>query len=100
MLGERIRGERIRCKLTQENLAERIHLTRTSITNIEKGRQKLLVHTLVDLADVFGIAPSQLLSPFDGDSVAVEPTLPADLAEPVRSWIMSGVASARKRPRA
>jgi DNA-binding XRE family transcriptional regulator len=37
-------------RMTQEALAGRTSLTRTSIINIEKGRQQILVHTLVDIA--------------------------------------------------
>ena len=47
--------------LTQEELAHRVHLKRTSITNIEKGRQKLLVHTLFDIADALDIPPTALI---------------------------------------
>ncbi|HVZ80513.1 MAG TPA: helix-turn-helix transcriptional regulator [bacterium] len=46
---------------TQTQLAKAVSLTRTSITNIEKGRQKILVHTLWDLAEELGIHPSKLL---------------------------------------
>lgn len=48
-------------RMTQEDLGERVSLTRTSITNIEKGRQKILLHTLVDIAGALGIAPATLL---------------------------------------
>jgi transcriptional regulator with XRE-family HTH domain len=60
-LGQRIREERIRHGLTQKKLAEKVDLTRTSVTNIELGRQKLLVHTLIEIAAVLDVAPSILL---------------------------------------
>lgn len=47
---------------TQEQLAERIGLGRTSITNIEKGKQKILLDDLFKFAFVFGVKPSELLS--------------------------------------
>jgi len=37
------------------------------VTNIEKGRQKLLLHTFCDLAAAVGVAPSALL-PEGGES--------------------------------
>lgn len=49
-IGECVRALRVRRGLTQAELAGHIGLTRTSITNIEQGKQKLLAHTLLDLA--------------------------------------------------
>lgn len=60
-LGQRIREERIRHGLTQKDLADKVDLTRTSVTNIELGRQKLLIHTLVEIAEALDLAPSTLL---------------------------------------
>lgn len=74
-LGQRIREERIRHGLTQKDLADRVDLTRTSVTNIELGRQKLLVHTLVDIAEALNIAPGTLLpheSPQESHDLAEE----------------------------
>ncbi len=47
--------------VTQENLAKLVGLTRTSLTNIEKGRQKILLHTFADLASALGVRPAELL---------------------------------------
>jgi DNA-binding XRE family transcriptional regulator len=62
-VGRRIREARKRRKpiLTQEALAELVSLTRTSITNVEKGRQKFLLHTLVDIAVALQVQPASLL---------------------------------------
>ena len=76
-LGRRIRDARKKGRLTQEALATKISLTRTTVTNIEKGRQQLLVHTLVDIADALSVAPELLLpkpQPSSIDKIlAVEP---------------------------
>jgi DNA-binding XRE family transcriptional regulator len=48
-------------RLTQQALASRAKLTRTSIINIEKGRQQILLHTLVDIARTLGVAVTDLL---------------------------------------
>jgi DNA-binding XRE family transcriptional regulator len=62
-VGRRIREARRRRRpaLTQEALANLVSLTRTSITNVEKGRQKFLLHTLVDIASALQVQPSSLL---------------------------------------
>lgn len=48
-------------KMTQEALARELRLTRTSVVNIEKGRQQILLHTLVSIASVLKVLPSDLL---------------------------------------
>lgn len=60
-LGRRIKEARTKGRLTQEVLANKVSLTRTTVTNIEKGRQQLLVHTLVDIAEVLQVTPESLL---------------------------------------
>ena len=62
-VGRRIRDARKRRnpKLTQQGLAELVSLTRTSITNVERGRQKFLLHTLADLAKALQVEPASLL---------------------------------------
>ncbi|HTX80892.1 MAG TPA: helix-turn-helix transcriptional regulator [Streptosporangiaceae bacterium] len=60
-LGEQIRGRRRAKQLTQEGVAAHMGLTRTSIVNIEKGRQHLAVHQLVRISDLLGCAPGDLI---------------------------------------
>lgn len=60
-IGEHIRQYRKACQLSQAALAQRVALSRTSITNIENGRQKLLVHQLYAIANVLKIGPQNLL---------------------------------------
>ena len=50
--------------MTQEQLAAKLRLTRTSITNIERGRQHIQLHVLYRLArslevEVLDLLPSQ-----------------------------------------
>ncbi|MBI4432348.1 MAG: helix-turn-helix transcriptional regulator [Candidatus Omnitrophica bacterium] len=54
-IGQRIQAFRKKKGLTQKQLADATKLSRTSITNIEKGRQKILVHTLFELASALAI---------------------------------------------
>jgi transcriptional regulator with XRE-family HTH domain len=53
-------------RLTQEALAKRTALTRTSIINIEKGRQQILLHTLVGIAQALGVPVMELIPDTDG----------------------------------
>lgn len=80
-LGQRIREARTRSGLTQQDLAAKVDLTRTSVTNIELGRQKLLVHALVEMADALQITTDQLLPP------AKEPAVQSS-SEPERDKII------------
>jgi transcriptional regulator with XRE-family HTH domain len=59
-VGSRIAARRAG-RITQEALASRASLTRTSIINIEKGRQQILLHTLVDIANALQVSPIELI---------------------------------------
>jgi transcriptional regulator with XRE-family HTH domain len=60
-VGRRIRKAREEAGLTQGRLAELVSLTRTSVTNIEQGRQKLLLHTLADVAAALQVPAAELV---------------------------------------
>jgi transcriptional regulator with XRE-family HTH domain len=64
-LGRLIRARREVLKLTQDALASRVGLTRTSITNLERGRQKIQIHTLYSIAAALEVEPALLLPPVD-----------------------------------
>jgi transcriptional regulator with XRE-family HTH domain len=68
-LGTRIRDRRRAKKITQEAVAVHMGLTRTSIVNIEKGRQHLAVHQLVRISDLLGCAPGDLIPPSQEDAM-------------------------------
>jgi len=54
-LGENVKKHRTQLGLTQEQLADRIELTRTSVVNIEQGKQHTPLHLLLTMAEVFNI---------------------------------------------
>jgi transcriptional regulator with XRE-family HTH domain len=81
VFGSRLREAREQADVTQEELARRVDLSRTSITNIEKGRQRVLLHQLLDLAGALKVAPSDLM-PADG---AAEAPLRDDVAKVVEA---------------
>jgi len=47
--------------LSQDALSKRVGLSRTSVTNIEKGRQQIPLHALYAFADALGVEPNALL---------------------------------------
>ena len=50
-VGENIRAKRKERGLSQEGLAKAVGLKRPSMSNIEKGRQNILLHTFCDIAE-------------------------------------------------
>lgn len=60
--GARIREARGK-GTTQEQLANAAGLGRVTIANIEAGRQKLLLHQAIMIADVLGITVAKLIDP-------------------------------------
>jgi transcriptional regulator with XRE-family HTH domain len=70
-VGRRVRLARERAGLTQDALAARVSLSRTSVTNIEKGRQKVLLHKFCSLAAALGVDPAVLL-PDEGSNARAE----------------------------
>lgn len=63
-LGLNIRMKRLELGWTQDQLAKATNiLGRTSIVNIEQGRQKMTVLTLSAVAKALGVAPGDLLKP-------------------------------------
>jgi DNA-binding XRE family transcriptional regulator len=68
-LGVSIRDRRRQQDITQETMAAHMGLTRTSIVNIEKGRQHLAVHQLVRMSDLLGCAPGDLIPSAQEDAM-------------------------------
>ena len=71
-LGTSIRDRRRKQQITQEAMAAHMGLTRTSIVNIEKGRQHLAVHQLVRMSDLLGCAPGDLIPSAQEDAMLSE----------------------------
>ena len=47
--------------ITQDELGKRVGLTRTSVVNIEQGRQRVLLDDVEDFARAIGTTPKHLL---------------------------------------
>lgn len=80
-LGERIRSQRegaagSRKKLTQAELAHEVGLERTSITNIERGNQKVPLHVLYRICDALQLPVEAVLPPLpEITAAAASPSL-------------------------
>lgn len=96
--GKLVRRHRMRLKLTQDQLADRVGLSRTSITNIEKGRQKVLIHHLIHLAESLQVSPEALLPPIGMPQIPpdIEQRLDSDLRDKEKDWVRRIVGSGTK----
>jgi transcriptional regulator with XRE-family HTH domain len=65
-LGRRLRIARDDLGLTQQQVADQVGLVRASIANIERGRQRLLLHTFVDLCLALDITPAEIFAHWPG----------------------------------
>lgn len=92
-IGQQIRDLRNLRGITQDTLASQISVSRTSITNIEKGRQRLQLHTLYEIALVLDVELDELL-PRKSEVSEIEDTL--NTSEAIDSseqmWIRSVIA--------
>lgn len=94
-LGQRIQRARLHQKLTQENLGTLIGLSRTSIVNIERGRQKILAHTLVRLAHALHMELSDLARESTED-LKIEELL-QHLPESTKEFVRSAVGPVKSK---
>ncbi len=64
-LGQQIRQKREAANLTQAQLAERVGVLRTSVTNIEAGRQKAPLHLIYEICAVLQVGIKDILPPLN-----------------------------------
>ncbi|MDO4364612.1 MAG: helix-turn-helix transcriptional regulator [Clostridia bacterium] len=70
IIGNRIKKFREASGITQEQLGEKINLSRNQVSNLERGFNKLSYKTLVELCDVLNICPCELMCGADHKTVA------------------------------
>ena len=68
-LGRNLRAERTRMGLSQEAMAEHLHVHRTYIGGLERGERNLTLQTVERFSVALGLHPLDLL--WDRDRVAV-----------------------------
>ncbi len=84
--GQAVRRLRLQRGMTQAELAERLGLARTSVTNLEKGQQNPPLSLLPDMAAALGVNAVELVAAAaqDGDSaMGLAATVPD---EDLRRW--------------
>src|SRR3989442_10946289 len=87
--GRRIQEARKVARLTQEAVADAIGLSRVSMSNIERGRHKILLHTLEDIARVLGVDLHDLLPPRKRETSRLESRVPPDVSANLKEFIMT-----------
>ena len=60
-IGQRIRKYRKACKLSQEELAEKVGISTTHMSHIETGNTKLSLSVFVDIANALSVQTDELL---------------------------------------
>ena len=96
-IGQQIQRLRQRRGLTQTDLAHRLNLSRTTIVNIEQGRQAVMLPTLYTLTEILNVPLSDLLPNQPVKKAAKTAThLPAsfnnELTPQDRDWIKNRLA--------
>lgn len=60
-IGKRIKIARIKADLTQEQLAEKIEISPTHLSNIETGSTRVSLNTIVSIANALSVTSDDLL---------------------------------------
>jgi transcriptional regulator with XRE-family HTH domain len=92
--GQRVRAARMRLRLNQEALGHRVGLNRSSISNVEKGRQRVQLHMLLDFAAALEVKPTELLPDVTAASDPLN-LVPAEARPFVRDILTSAQARSR-----
>ena len=95
-VGKKISEVRQRRNTTQEALASDISLSRTSVVNIERGKQQLLLHTLVQIARALRSKPHEFLPDFVPGTLPFLKAISLVPDRKARAWIQKSVKSAMK----
>lgn len=58
---DKLKQARIDCGMTQEEVAEELHVKRVNLSNYETGRHEPDLETLAQLANLYGVTTDWLL---------------------------------------
>lgn len=81
--------------MTQDRLASLVQLSRTSITNIEQGRQHVSLHQLYSIAEALKVQPEVLLPTLTGNvigSAQASVKLPPGIDKDISGWAQKVVS--------
>jgi len=79
-VGMAISQRRRELKLTQDEVASKVGLSRASLANIETGRQKILLHYLYRLTSALELPGVELLLPVRVATESVVPAKPVSIS--------------------
>jgi DNA-binding XRE family transcriptional regulator len=97
--GQRVRIGRGRSQLTQDMLAHQIGLSRTSVTNIESGKQAVLLHQVYDIAKALDTSIQTLLPADEPATEVLSPRLDDTVPEGVRKFLDEELVAATRKGR-
>lgn len=86
-VGLLIKKAREKKAIPQGRLASRIGLTRTSINNIEHGRQRLMLDTLLMISDILNMPIADLLPKNFEILPSIDNEISKEQSEPVKAFI-------------
>lgn len=78
-IGRVVRSQRKQLEMTQDDLAERLGVSRTSVTNLEQGIQRIPLHRLYRLASILGMEMSEFLPRLEEFRIRIEDYPEGDL---------------------
>lgn len=70
-VGKKIADARKRFPKTQEALAADLKVNRATVVNMERGRQQLLLHTIVRVARSLNVAAESLIPEYTFEDIAI-----------------------------
>ena len=76
-IGKKVRNERLRLNWTQEELAEKLDMSASFVSQIERGVRSVSIETLERLSQALGVSSADLLKK-DSDSRKVSETQTAE----------------------
>ena len=82
-VGEQIKKWRLLRNLNQEELAEKLHTTKQTISRYEKGERKANQEVLYELAKLLGVSVSEFFPPLENKKEETIQTIAAHIDEDV-----------------
>ena len=86
-IGKNIKQLRLRLGLTQELLAEKLGMNRSSLVQIERGKRKVSVEELIKFASVMNVSVDHLINPDLKPEEVIEPSIAEPLVQKQRERI-------------
>jgi transcriptional regulator with XRE-family HTH domain len=103
LFGANVRAARSNADMTQDTLARKIGMTRSSVANLEAGRQRIPLHLLYEIASALRVEPRELLPDVRDETPLDLAQLESDLRDHTpedRAFVRAVVEAAQSdRPR-